>query len=316
MEAKNKMVEAFPDAATGKYFVKLEGVNTCTATDVSDFIKNVRLNIKKQHKTLQQLPGFQQIKGHDKPIALIGGGPSIKKEIENIKEFQNKGYETIACGSSHDWLVENGIIPTYCAVCDPDPVSIEYLKRKNKGTKYLIAYSCDEKILNYLADQDVYMWHCHSDEAMDVFKDEIVDYVAISGGCTVGLRSISIAIMFGYTNIHLWGFDSCQGEEDEHHAYEFATEAESWQTKDVYKIKMGGKTPDPKIYNCLGYQLAQAYHFHIFYSNYHNIFTPTFHGEGMLSDFMKLLEKEGILNEFAKKRLEMLDVNNLGVQHG
>lgn len=311
-----ELVQAFIDPVTKIPFVKLQGVSTQTATDVSDFIKNMRLNLKKNYKTIRAVPGFQVIKGHDKPIALLGGGPSIKKEIEQIKTFQAKGYETIACGSSHDWLIENEIIPTYCAVCDPDPISIEYLKKKHKDVIYLIAFSCDEKILEYLSDQTVYLWHCHSDEAYNLIKDEINEYDGISGGCTVGLRAISIAMMFGYTNIHFWGFDSCQGENDAHHAYEFATEAEAWQTKEIYKIKMGGNSPDPKTYYCLGYQLAQAYHFQMFYDAHNSMFTPTFHGEGMLADFMKLLEREGVLNAYAKKRLEMLNTSNLGVQNG
>lgn len=309
-----KLVEVFTHPSDGLPFIKLEGVNTQTATDIKDFVENTRRNLKKPLKGIEELPTFQVVKGHDKPIALIGGGPSIKKELENIKEFQSKGYVTIACGSSHDWLVENGVIPTYCTVCDPDPVSIEYLKLKNNKVKYLIAFSCDEKIVDYLSDQEVYLWHCHSPEACEILKEDLEaikrTYVAICGGCTVGLRTISMAIMFGYTNIHLWGFDSCLGEDEAHHAYEFATEGEKWQIKDIHKIKMGGVNgPDSKIYNCLGYQLAQAYHFHQFYNSYHALFTPTFHGEGMLADFMKLMEKEGVLNEYAKKRLEMLNTN-------
>lgn len=294
-DQENNLVQVFTDTEDNIPFVKLEGVSTQTATDIKDFIENTRKNLKKPLKGIQFIPGFQEVKGHENPIALVGGGPSIKKELENIKKFQAKGYPIIACGSSHDWLIENGVIPTYCAVCDPDPVSIHYLKLKNKRVKYLIAYSCDEKILDYLSDQEVYLWHCHSDDAYKALEEELKDnYVAICGGCTVSLRAISMAIMFGYTNHHYWGMDSCLGEDEAHHAYEFATDEEKWQIDKVYKLKIGKDTPRSKIYSCLGYQLAQAYHFHQYYTNYNKVFTPTFHGEGLLTDLMQIINEDNL----------------------
>ena len=282
-------------------FVKLDGVATQSATSIDDIVSNILINAKRGLSDIVKLPGFNVIKGHQNPIALVGGGPSIKKEIDNIKAFNGP---VMACGSSYDWLVENGIIPTYCVVCDPDPLTKEYLKNKHKDTIFLIAYSCHPSVFEFLSDMTVYGWFCHSEEAYERIKNDItIPYSGISGGCTVSLRSISVVMMLGYTNHHYWGFDSCISSTNEHHAYEFATKDEV--VGDTYKIRLGDDKPDAtKTYKCAGYHLAQAHHFQNFYFSYHMLFTPTFHGEGMLTDFMTFIEKVGVIKHLKNEAMK------------
>lgn len=288
-------------------FSKLGGIEVQTATPSADFIRNVKKRAKLNHKSIKELPGFAVIKGHNVPIALVGGGPSVKTELDNIKDFQAAGFPVIACGSSHDYLVKNGIIPEYCTVCDPDPITAEYLKLHNEYTKYLVALSCDDAVFDTLKDRKIYVWNCRSDEAAESLKDELVGHVDVLGGCTVGLRSISIAMCFGYTNLHFWGFDSCMGSGDAHHAYEFETDKEEVGT--VYPVRFGDVTkgqpdPDGKYYMCAGYQLAQAMHFHQFLQMHGAAFTPTFHGEGMLADYYQFLKKKAEEQSLSNRIIE------------
>lgn len=276
-------------------FTKLDGIEVTTATHSDEFVLKVKVNTKRGLPKLHDLPEFQIIKGHNNPIALIGGGPSIKKELENIKAFAAAGFPTIACGSSHDWLVSNGVIPTYCTLCDPDPITAAYLKKHNEHTKYLVALSCDYLVYEILANRKVYVWNCRSDEAAERVKDDINGHIDILGGCTVGLRSVPIAMCLGYTNIHFWGFDSCMGSGNEHHAYEFETDQE--QIGEVYPIRygdfqVGSPAEGEKYYMCSGYQLAQAMHFQQFLIKFGAGFTPTFHGEGLLTDYLAWLRNK------------------------
>lgn len=278
-------------------FIRLGGVEVQTATDVTEFIVKVKHRVGLNPKGIQDLPEFMKVKGPSRPIGLVGGGPSIKKELDKIKEFQFAGFPIVACGSSHDYLVENNILPEYCTLCDPDPITAAYLTRHNEYTKYLVALSCDQAVFDLLKDRQVYVWHCRSDAAAEELKDyvEKYGYVQILGGCTVGLRSISIALVFGHTNIHMWGFDSCMGSGDEHHAYEFATKQE--EVGQIYPIRFGDiKTGRPeeggKYYICSGYQVAQVVHFQELLKTHGRVFTPTFHGEGLLPDFYQYLLKK------------------------
>ena len=276
-------------------FRKLGGVEVQTATASGDFIKNVRINLKRELPKLPDIPGFLEVKGHNKPIGLIGGGPSIKKELDNIRDFKLAGFPIIACGSSHDYLISQGIMPEYCTLCDPDPITAEYIKKHHKDVKYLVALSCDSLVFERLKDRQVYVWNCRSDEAAEEIKKDLVGHIDILGGCTVGLRSMSIAMCFGHTNVHLWGYDSCMGENSEHHAYEFETDKEL--IGDIYPIRFGESNSDKpdeggRYYMCSGYQLAQAMHFMEFLKAYGKAFTPTFHGGGMMSDFYDYLRSK------------------------
>lgn len=287
-------------------FNKLDGIEVSTATPSTTFIENIKRHTKMGFKSLSEHEWFAKIKGNNIPIALVGGGPSVKAEIEKLKEFQAAGFPIVACGSSHDYLVSQGVIPDFCTLCDPDPITGAYVTKHNDKTTYLIALSCDPSVFELLKDRKFYVWNCRSDEAAEAVKEDIVGHVDILGGCTVGLRSISIVMCLGFNNIHFWGFDSCMGSGDAHHAYEFATDQE--EVGVVYPVRFGDhqeNSPDKdgKYYMCSGYQLAQAIHFQQFLVAYGAAFTPTFHGEGMLSDFVAYLRRKA-----AEQNINVYDV--------
>lgn len=268
-------------------FAILGKVQTIAATSSETTINKIKENIVKykNYKRLHELQEFKQLKSE--PIALVGGGPSIEKTYKELKNFKN----IIACGSSHDWLVSKNVRLTYATVCDPDPISANYYSKPQKGCNYLLATACDQKVFEALKNQEITLWHCYSDEMLKELIKVESNVQAIGGGCTVGLRSLSIALMFGYSDIHFFGFDSCLGEKDKHHAYSFTDESE--QIGEVYKLKFGmGESIENKEYRCAGYQLAQADNFHNFYKEHSSLFTPTFHGEGLLPDFMRAIQKE------------------------
>src|SRR5262245_44877313 len=111
----------------------LGGVGTTAATPSSEALNNIFENIKIKRTKFHDLPEFKKLK-NDLPIALVGGGPSLKNNLEELRKFKT----VIACGSVHDFLLLNDITPTYSTICDPDPVSINYLKLKHPEVKYLI----------------------------------------------------------------------------------------------------------------------------------------------------------------------------------
>jgi hypothetical protein len=270
-----------------KPFILLAGVNTKAATPASVSMENIRANMGRGLPNLSNMPEFQKIKGKDIPIALVGGGPSLKDTIHELKDFKH----VIACGSVHDYLVKNGVISEYCMTCDPDPIMANYLKTPHSETKYLISSNSDSAVFDALKGMPVAMWHCGP---LDIEEMNKIDpnWQIVGGGCTVGLRSISMAILLGYENLHFFGFDSCLGEDEKHHAYDFTDESE--ELGEIFKIKIGstsnGPDEDSKIYRCAGYHMAQADHFKIFTTMYGNIFTPTFHGTGLLPALWEMIE--------------------------
>jgi hypothetical protein len=269
-------------------FTRLDLVQTHAATAIETSIENVRYNLKKGYPRFRDLPEFRKVKGPNKKIAFVGGGPSVKHYVDDIKQFRT----VVACGSANDWVMQNGITPTYSIICDPDPVSINYFQHLDTETKYLIASCCDPKIFEHLKEHQIILWHCDSDEQRSELQKIDPTYDAIGGGCTVGLRAISIAIMLGYSNHHYFGYDSCLGEDDAHHAYGFSTKEE--ELGKIYTVKVGddkGHDENAKAYRCAGYQLAQAYHFREFYQHFAHYFKPIFYGDGLLPATMRQINK-------------------------
>lgn len=273
-------------------FMPLGKVTTTAATPHAISFDNIKTNIARGLKRFHELPEFQVIKGKEAVISLVGGGPSINsEEVKDRLYYHAAKGPVIACGSSHDWCISNRIFPDYTVICDPDPISALYLELDNPNPNaiYLVASACDKAVFDRLNSlgKEIVLWHCHSDELGPELVKLEKEYQAIGGGCTVGLRSISIAMMLGYTNLHMFGFDSSLGEDLAHHAYGFKDEEKEF-LGDVHKVKIGVEGPGQKTYYCAGYQLAQVAHFKEFYSMHRHLFRPTFYGTGLLPDFMKL----------------------------
>ena len=278
------------------FWNKLGGVTTSAATSTDESMDNVRANIS------LSLPWFHDVclvreksKAPKGRIALVGGGPSLKDTVHELMDFTT----IMACGSSHDWLQEHSPrAPTFCVVCDPDPVMANYLRRPDRRTTYLISSHANPIVYDALAGHEVVMWHCwpigDGDEEAKVFLNERTPgWVAIGGGCTVGLRAISMALMMGYSDLHFFGFDSCMTTED-HHAYPFVDPTKEF-LGDVYDVRIGmGQVngPGAKVYRVAGYQLAQAEHYKQTLMAFGGAFKPTFHGPGLLADMQASIDLE------------------------
>lgn len=279
---------------------RLGGVTTSTATPSEESMENVRLNIDRS------LPWFHEkypVKEDDripgKRIAIVGGGPSIKDTVFELIDFTT----IIACGSVHDWLQANSPrVPTYCAVCDPDPVMANYLMAPDHGTQYLISSHANKTVFDALEGHDVTMWHCWpigagDQDAREFLQEKTPGWVAVGGGCTVGLRSLTLALMMGFSELHFFGFDSCMGiSDDEHHAYPFTDPTKEF-LGDIYNLRIGMGTgvndrPQPREYRVAGYQLAQAEHYKQMLQAFGHLFKAVFHGPGLLADMQAMIDIE------------------------
>jgi hypothetical protein len=231
-------------------FDEIKHLQVNTATSVDKIKDNISSHISLGYKELHELRDWRQ----QMPVAIVGGGPSLKDHLDLLRRYRF----IMACGSVHDYLVDNGIIPTWCMVCDPDPLVNLYMKHKHKDIKYLIASQCSQETFDYLKDNEVYIWHASgSDMENEIFGK---DKPLLGGGCTIGTRALFAIVMFGFPEQHLFGFDTCLGVEDDetikHHAYGFQTPEET--VGDVILLKLG---PDSPTFKVAGYMLGQLFDF-------------------------------------------------------
>lgn len=138
------------------------------------------------------------------PVAVVGFGPSLQDTWEQIQNFKY----VISCSGSHKFLIERGIIPTWHVEVDPRPHKVQLIGPPQKETTYLIASTCHKDVFDHLEGHTVLLWHVFDagDEGRRLLPH---GEWAITGGCDVGLRAITIAGFLGFRNLHIFGMDGC-----------------------------------------------------------------------------------------------------------
>jgi hypothetical protein len=239
------------------------------AMDNSIVQRNIEDNLKRGLPELHELPSWKKFKG-EHPIAIVGGGPSLTDTLDELRSFRH----VMVCGSAHDYLIEQGFEPEFAVVLDPDPIAANYIRKPCKTTTYFVASNCDASVFEALKHHQIVLWHCAG-----TVPDELVPIQnKIGGGCTVVLRSIGIALLMGYGNQHFFGFDSCM-KGDQHHAYP------AEDVDEPVEVRMIGSD---RIYWSAPYQLAQAQQFQDILRQHGKFFTPTIHGDGLISEIMRM----------------------------
>lgn len=257
---------------------KLDEVRISTATPTEQIQENVNISRARDITPVYELKEWRE----GKPIAIVGGGPSLKNTIKELKQFDT----IIACGSVHDYLVENGVIPTYCVVVDPDPLVITYLQNiyhVDNKCKYLVASQCDSVVFEHLRYNDIYIWNAGGNDSLFQEGD-----IVIGGGCTVGTRAVVLAMSFGYKNIHLFGMDTCIDETDEHHAYKFQNE-EIETIGDIMEIALDDACG--KKFKVAGYMLGQLFDFKNILATCASRIQLTVHGGGLIAHLLEIAAK-------------------------
>ena len=285
-------------APTGA-FNKIERIECHMATPMDEVAENIRLALKRDFPEIEDLPEWKRSK-HDEPFAIAGGGPSIRYTVESLKHFP----VVLAAGSSHDWLRERGVRPRYCLILDPDPAAANYLERPDPLCNYLVASCCHPRVFERLEGYPVTRWHAAGHDVewyekawLDAGWQAKPEKPIIGGGPTCGLRSISIAMLFGYRNLHFFGLDSnIDLNTEDHHAYDFV-DPENENLGDIVDF-----TFDPingRKYKIAKYMLAQIWAFQDLLMNYGHMFDVTVHGDSLLQEYWRL--KRNLVKKLAEQ---------------
>lgn len=149
---------------------------------------------------------------HEGHAIIVGGGPSLKRNLDEIRERQKHGQIVFSTNNTYKYLLENNIVPDCHVMVDA--------REENKD--FVPAYA-----LSYYASQchptvfdkakNVVLWHSLSDGILEIIGNNTNDPL-VGGGSTVGMKSIALAFILGYRNFHLYGMDSSY-EDGENHAY-------------------------------------------------------------------------------------------------
>jgi len=253
-------------------YLPIAEVEAVMATPLSECLPNVEKTFERKLLNFASLPEGGKPKGSH-PVALVAGGPSLKKTIHALRNFDT----VCVAGSAHDYIVSQGIKPRYAVVCDPMEDMVDYYSTPLPTCTYLIASHCHQNMFDQLQHSAVSVWHQLglSDDDAKHFRGEPM----VAGGCTAALRAISILIYFGYRNIHFFGLDCSFPSVDEHHAYD------AKETHETIEVVVGNEN-GKKFLTTSGW-VAQAQNFQKTVEQWGHLFTATVHGDSMLAEMIR-----------------------------
>ena len=214
-------------------------------TDEEKIKENVAHNIQR---------GYQQVEPHptnDVDVMIVGGGPSLAKNIEEIRRLREAGVKLITINGAYQYCIDNGITPSAFIMVDARQFNKRFVANIIDDCKYFIASQCDPSVFDGLPAERTYIWHTSADIINDILEKEYKNWWAVPGGSTVLLRAIPLFRMLGFKRFHLFGCDSCL-EEDAHHAYE----QKENDGQLVVPVNVGGK-----IFYCHAWMVSQAQEF-------------------------------------------------------
>ena len=169
---------------------------------------NVRKAVERGYPIIKACPP------HNSVALLVGGGPSLVDDLEDIRERKKAGAHLFALGGAGLWLQERGIVPDGLIILDSRPFNVRFVKGLDKSVNLLLSTQCDPSVFEAGEGHEIVSWHPHLGGKSGVREDR--DTVLIGGSTTVGMRALRIAHVLGYREIHLYGYDSSYRGNESH----------------------------------------------------------------------------------------------------
>ena len=200
------------------------GVAARITTEINVPPSTIKRNIIASSKRKLEWLDSEQHNIFSGKVAIVGGAPSIKNKIDELKSFQKDGGMIFSLNGTHDWLVDNGINPDFFAMVDARPIN-DFANKPLPGCVYMLASQCHIKTFRKLKDHHVLLWHCgHEDFPEEEVKKQAIkkhgidsSWTMVGARKTVGLTSIFLCYTLGFKDIYIYGMDSSFDEKQ--HAY-------------------------------------------------------------------------------------------------
>lgn len=212
-------------------------------------IEEIKTHVKKNISD-----GWNQVEPHETnnlELMIVGGGPSLKNQWEDIKEKRSRGMALIALNGAYGECLKNGVTPSGVMVVDARPFNERFVKPVIDNCKYFIASQCDPKVFEGLPKERTYIWHTMTDDIKELLNEQYERWYGIPGGSTVLLRAFPMFRMLGFKKYHVYGCDSCLMD-GEHHSF---SQPEN-DSKIVMRVRCGNR-----IFLCHSWMISQAHEF-------------------------------------------------------
>lgn len=203
------------------------GFTLVPAHSPEELHENMRSSIARNLPTVHQVST-----AHDGVLSIAGGGPSLADTCNELE-----GY-VAAINGSLQFLLDRGIVPQMCGMCDPSPHMVDIIAADPRVTYFLASIvhpAVYDKLLN--AGCTVYRWNSSAVPGGErVLATYDPDTMTIGGGSTMGLRWIVLGYTFGFRKFRLHGFDSSFRSKSSH-AYPDHQDSKDWITFEGFSTR-------------------------------------------------------------------------------
>lgn len=262
--------------------------------------KQLRSNL--EHVKGLGLPELTLADAHDRVLAIVGSGPSLRSTWRHIPH----DCDVMALNGAYGFLRERGRTANYFAMLDARSVNVNFLNDPSADTQYLLASQCHPNIFDRLKSFGRFVFHLCTPTAKAAFPEA---KLYIGGGGTIGLTAFGLALALGYRKVILYGYDSSFDGEDRH-AVEQAQNADQ-NTIDIW-------VQDRK-YTTSHAMAAQTMDFFPFYTAIKKI-APDFEihlvGSGLFYDYIVTNNKPASRDGELSKYIEAYRHDDYGMSEG
>ena len=169
------------------------------------------------------LPDFFEItQSRRGEIAVVGGGPSIDGQIDELKALKTCGVPVITIARMYPWCVEHGIVPDYVVSLDCAEEQEKGFTAIQKETTHLIAAVSRPELIDMIkaAGAPIYLFDARDDRKIKTMRRDAgyTTCTVINSGGTVVITCMAAAFTIGFNDLHIFGFDCMFPSLDQFHA--------------------------------------------------------------------------------------------------
>ena len=179
-------------------------------------------------------PVMEKQPPRDGALVFVAGGPTLLDHLDEIRARSQAGEYILTSNNTHDFLVDQGIIPNGCLIFDPKKRVAGYVKKPQAATTYYLGATVVKEVFECFAGFNVVkVLIAYGLEGEDDIRLQQELYPAakpvqlLVGGTMTPLRAIPFACMLGYKVIEFYGLDSCFGVNSEKLVHEDDPEYEA-----------------------------------------------------------------------------------------
>ena len=197
---------------------KIGGVAAFDSMSKCNTPRDVVISNIRQALTMPVNRYMEPVPAHERHVVIVGGGPSIKGYVNELKTRAEHGQHIVAINNSWRWCEENGIHVGSQVMVDARDGNIDFVPSSESSIKRLYATQCSPAVLQAAGTEHLTLWDNLILDLVPDF-DNTNSMFWIGAGTTAGVRSIYLMYVLGYRNFHIYGFDSSY-EDGQGHAYE------------------------------------------------------------------------------------------------